>query len=46
MKKAENVIEFLGLLLIYEKEIDLESGFGYKDEEYYDFFSLIKIKQD
>jgi|AntRauTorckE5430_2_1112549.scaffolds.fasta_scaffold86502_1 hypothetical protein len=37
-KDPEKVIAFLGMPLTYEKEIDFESGSGYKDGEYIDIF--------
>lgn len=37
-KDPEKIIKFLGLPLTFEKEIDFESGSGYKDAEYFDIF--------
>lgn len=37
-KDPEKVIEFIGLPLTFVKEIDFESGSGYKDGEYFDIF--------
>lgn len=37
-KDPEKVLKFLGLPLTFEKEINFESGSGYKDAEYFDIF--------
>ena len=37
-KDPSKVIKFLGLPLLFEQEIDFESGSGYKDGEYFDIF--------
>lgn len=37
-RDPEKVLEFLKLPLTYEREIDFESGSGYKDDGYFDIF--------
>ena len=37
-KDPEKLLKFLGLPLTFEREIDFESGTGYKDGEYFDIF--------
>ncbi len=37
-KDPDQVVEFLGLPLVFEKEIDFELGSGYKEDGYFDIF--------